>query len=119
MIRRSGRPGLLGTMARTAVVAGTASAVVGRVQGAQAQHAQVQAEAAEFRAQQQRATLDEAARRAVEDAQAQARPQPEAAPTGGSAATDLMAQLQQLATLHAQGVLTDAEFSAAKAKLLS
>jgi hypothetical protein len=30
-----------------------------------------------------------------------------------------MAQLQQLGTLHAQGVLTDEEFSAAKAKLLA
>jgi hypothetical protein len=34
------------------------------------------------------------------------------------AAPDVTAQLQQLAALHAQGVLTDAEFSAAKAKLL-
>jgi len=30
-----------------------------------------------------------------------------------------MAQLQQLATLHSQGILSDAEFSAAKAKLLA
>lgn len=32
---------------------------------------------------------------------------------------DLMAQLSQLTTLHQRGALTDAEFSAAKAKLLS
>jgi hypothetical protein len=41
---------------------------------------------------------------------------PAAAPAGGD---DMMAQLQQLATLHQQGILSDQEFSAAKAKLLS
>jgi hypothetical protein len=49
-------------------------------------------------------------------AQAQAQPPaPDAAPAGGSALGD---QLNQLADLHKQGVLTDEEFASAKAKLL-
>jgi hypothetical protein len=74
--------------ARTAVVAGTATAVSGRVQRRQA------------------ARWDE------QDAQQyaqQAPPPPE---------DDQAAQLQNLAQLHAQGVLTDEEFAAAKAKAL-
>jgi hypothetical protein len=42
-------------------------------------------------------------------------PAPAAAPAGD----DLTAQLQQLAQLHTAGVLSDEEFAAAKAKLLS
>jgi len=77
--------------ARTAVVAGTATAVSGRVQRRQA------------------ARYDE------QDAQqyAQQPPPPVAAPQD-----DANAQLQNLAQLHAQGVLTDEEFAAAKAKAL-
>jgi Short C-terminal domain len=81
--------GLLRMAARTAVVAGTATAVSGRVQRRQA------------------AKWDE------EDAQQyqqQAPPPP--------AEDDSAAQLQNLAQLHTQGVLTDEEFAAAKAKLL-
>ena len=81
--------GLLRMAARTAVVAGTATAVSGRVQRRQA------------------ARWDE------EDAQQYQQqappPQPEDDPN---------AQLQNLAQLHTQGVLTDEEFAAAKAKLL-
>jgi putative oligomerization/nucleic acid binding protein len=40
---------------------------------------------------------------------------PPAAPAGGSSVAD---QLQQIATLHQQGVLSDDEFTAAKAKIL-
>ena len=40
---------------------------------------------------------------------------PPAAPAGGSSVAD---QLQQIATLHQQGVLNDDEFAAAKAKIL-
>jgi hypothetical protein len=78
--------------ARTAVVAGTATAVSGRVQRRQA------------------AKYDE------QDAQQyaqQAPPPPAAAPED-----DTNAQLQNLAQLHTQGVLTDEEFAAAKAKIL-
>jgi hypothetical protein len=43
--------------------------------------------------------------------------QPELA--GGPESSDLTARLQELAGLHASGALTDAEFAAAKAKLLA
>jgi membrane protease subunit (stomatin/prohibitin family) len=76
--------------ARTAVVAGTATAVSGRVQRRQA------ARYGEQDAQQQ-------------EQYQQAPPEP---------ADDPNAQLQDLAQLHTQGVLTDEEFAAAKAKLL-
>jgi hypothetical protein len=76
--------------ARTAVVAGTATAVSGRVQRRQA------------------ARYDE------QDAQQQ--PQYQQAPPEPE--DDSTAKLQELAQLHAQGVLTDEEFAAAKAKLL-
>ena len=82
--------GLVRMAARTAVVAGTATAVSGRV------------------ARRQAARYDE--QDAQQYAQApQAPPEPE---------DDQTAQLQNLAQLHAQGVLTDEEFAAAKAKAL-
>jgi hypothetical protein len=82
--------------ARTAVVAGTATAVSGRVQRRQA--ARWDQQDAEQYAQQQ----------------AQYQPPPPAA----APEDDATAQLQNLAQLHAQGVLTDEEFAAAKAKAL-
>ena len=84
--------GLLRMAARTAVVAGTATAVSGRVQRRQA------------------ARWDE------EDAQQYAQ-EPQQAPPP-QAEDDSAAQLQNLAQLHTQGVLTDEEFAAAKAKIL-
>jgi hypothetical protein len=45
-------------------------------------------------------------------------PAPEPAPPAPPAEADLNTQIQQLAQMHASGVLTDAEFAAAKAKLL-
>jgi hypothetical protein len=77
--------------ARTAVVAGTATAVSGRVQRRQA------------------AKWDE------QDAQQYAQ-EPQAAPPPPE--EDAASKLQSLAQLHAQGVLTDEEFAAAKAKAL-
>ena len=82
--------GLLRMAARTAVVAGTATAVSGRVQRRQA------------------AKYDQ------EDAQQYA----QEAPPAPQEDDDDAAQLQNLAQLHTQGVLTDEEFAAAKAKLL-
>jgi hypothetical protein len=79
-------------MARTAVVAGTATAVSNRVSRRQA------------------------GRWAQQDA-AYYEPEPQAAPAA-PAAPDPIAQLQQLGQLHEQGVLTDAEFAAQKAKIL-
>lgn len=59
----------------------------------------------------------EAVAQAVRDAQAALR-QPAAAPMPQPAAPGLAEQIQQLAALHTQGVLSDAEFAAAKAKVL-
>ena len=85
--------GLLRMAARTAVVAGTATAVHGRVQRRQARKWDQQ-DQQQYEQQQQ---------------YAQEAPEPE---------DDSTAQLQNLAKLHTQGVLTDEEFAAAKAKIL-
>lgn len=99
---RMGRPGLFGTMARTAVIAGTATAVSGRVR-----EGQMNREMAE---QQQQAAAPE-----------QPAATPAAAPAAAPASdgTDLVAQLQKLADLKAAGVLSDSEFAEAKARLLA
>jgi len=118
MMRRAGRPGLIGMAARTAVVAGTATAVSGSVSRHQQQKAYDQSQQQAYEAQQQQAAMDAAAAQAVANAQAAAPPPAAPAPAAGGG-SDLMAQLTQLSTLHAQGILSDDEFAAAKAKLLS
>jgi hypothetical protein len=96
----------------TAVVAGTAGAV--------SHHQQQKYAGQEAAAQQQH---DQAYQQGAADAQAQ--PQqypapPQYAPLPAPAPeVDLTAKLQQLAELHASGVLTDDEFAAAKQKLLA
>jgi hypothetical protein len=85
-------PGLVRTVGRTAVIAGTASAVGGRVQ-----HRQQEKYAAQEQPQQ------------VQYAEAP----PAAAPVEDDAA-----QLEKLADLHSKGILTDEEFSAKKAQIL-
>jgi len=112
-LRRMGRPGLVGMAARTAVVAGTATAVSGSVQRHQADKQQSQYEQQQYEAQQQQAQMNAAAQQAV--AQQQAAAAPAAAP---AASVDIVAELQKLAALKEQGILSDAEFAAAKAKLL-
>jgi hypothetical protein len=113
MMRRRG-PGLVRTMARTAVVAGTASAVAGRVHHRQQE--KWQEEAYDEQAAQQQAADAEAYRQQLQAQQAQqAASSMGAAPAGD----DLTAKLQQLAELKQSGILTDEEFAAAKAKLLS
>lgn len=105
-LRRVGRPGLLGMAARTAVVAGTAQATAGAVSRRQANRAQQQYEAQQYEAAQQAPPPP---------------PQPVAPASAAPAlgANDaLLSQLAQLGELHGKGVLTDAEFAAAKAKLL-
>jgi hypothetical protein len=106
-------PGLIGTAARTAVVAGTATAVSGNVSRRQ------QAKAAS----QQQAAADEQAQR---DAQAQAQAQQMQMSSGDSASAGAggisdaaLAKLEQLAELRKQGILTDEEFAAQKAKILA
>jgi len=115
MLRRIGRPGLVGMAARTAVVAGTATAVSGSVQRHQQEKAQNQYEQQQYEAQQQQAAMNAAAQQAVAQQQAAAAQAAPAAPAGG---TDVVAELQKLAALKEQGILSDAEFAAAKAKLL-
>ncbi len=125
MPRRIGRPGLVGTMARTAVVAGTASATVGAMNRRQAGKAQAAADEqaaqqAAFESQAQLAEM-QAQMDAMKAQQAPAPPPPPPAPAAAPAAGggDLMAELQKLADMKAAGILTDDEFAAAKAKLLS
>jgi hypothetical protein len=86
-------------MARTAVVAGTATAVSNRVSRRQASRWQQQEYAEQPQAYAQPAYA----------------PAPAAPPPAGA---DMTAELERLATLRNQGVLTDDEFAAAKAKLL-
>ncbi|QYM65642.1 SHOCT domain-containing protein [Microbacterium sp. Se5.02b] len=113
-LRRFGRPGLIGLAARTAVVAGTASAVGGAMSRSQQQRAQGQYEQQQYEAAQQQAQIDAAAQNAA----AQYAAPPAAAPAVGGA-DDMIAKLQQLASLKDSGVLSEEEFAAAKQKLLS
>ena len=100
-------PGLLRGVARTAVVAGTATAVSGRVQRRQAsKYAERDAETA---VQRDEAYDQQAAPQAPEA------PPPPAAPS----TSDTLEQLKQLGELKAQGVLTEDEFAAQKAKILA
>ena len=115
---RMGRPGLIGMAARTAVVAGTATAVSGNVQRRQAQRAEDKYDQQAAAEQQQQAQMQQMAQEAAAQ-QAAATQAPPPAAAAAAPADDMMAQLQQLATLHSQGILSDAEFSAAKAKLLA
>lgn len=118
MLRRIGRPGLIGMAARTAVVAGTATAVSGGIARRQQDKAYQQQEAQAYEAQQQQAAMEAAAAQAVTAQMPAPQPAAPAAPAA-SAGDDLMAQLSQLGQLHAQGILSDEEFAAAKAKLLT
>ena len=54
----------------------------------------------------------------LEAQQYQQAPPPAAAPSSGGMSEDSMAKLQQLADLHSQGILTDAEFEVQKQKIL-
>ena len=103
MMRR--RP-LMRAAATTAVVAGTATAVSGRVRRRQDNRYQQEADAQAYQ--------EMAAAPPVQYVQA---PAPAPAATGITA--DTMEQLKSLGSLYEQGVLTDEEFAAAKAKLLA
>jgi Short C-terminal domain len=114
---RVGRPGLVGTMARTAVVAGTATAVSGGMQRRQQAKAEAAAEdqAAQQTAFESQAQLADMQQQLASMQAQQATAQAPAA-AGGD---DLTAKLSKLADLKAAGVLSDEEFAAAKAKLLA
>lgn len=89
----------------TAVVAGTAGAV---------RHHQNQKWAAQDAQQQEQYAQEQYEQEPYEQEQYAPPPEQSAAPE-----EDLTAKLQQLADLHASGVLTDEEFAAAKGKLLA
>ncbi|MFJ1793397.1 SHOCT domain-containing protein [Kitasatospora griseola] len=92
-------PGLLRGVARTAVVAGTATAVSNRVSRRQAgRWAQQDAQ--------------------VVHAEPAPPPQQAPAPTGAPTMEEKLEQLQQLAALKEKGVLTEQEFAAQKARIL-
>jgi len=85
-------PGLLRAAARTAVVAGTATSVSNRVNRRQSM------------------------RWAEQDQPVYQEAPPQAAPA--AAAPDPIERLKELGQLHEQGILTDEEFAAQKAKIL-
>lgn len=101
-IGRVGRPSMVGTAARTAVVAGTATAVSGRVAAKQ--------------------NAGAAQQTAAEQAPPAPPPPVDVAPAGGAAAgavtDEVVDQLKKLAELRDAGILTDEEFAAKKASLL-
>ncbi len=138
-------PGLIRGMARTAVVAGTASAVSGRVQRRQAERfaardQQIAAnraagwyggaaqqgygtqqgagyqQAPGYEQQYQQAPGYEQAAGSPAPAAGSGEPTPATPASGGTDA--LIAQLRQLGDLRDQGILTEEEFAAQKAKLL-
>jgi hypothetical protein len=121
MMRRMGRPGLVGTMARTAVVAGTATAV----SGGMVRHAQKKEMASqqdEYQQQQMmQQQIDQAAAAAVAAQQPAAPPPAAAAPAPAPAPAEdpTITKLKELAGLHDAGILSDEEFSAAKARILT
>jgi hypothetical protein len=100
-------PGLLRGIARTAAVAGTASAVAGRVQRHQAR--KFADKDAETYADRDQAYEDQMASRG----QYPAAPPPAAAPQ-----PDMITQLKELAQLKDQGILTEEEFNTQKARIL-
>ncbi|MDV2476986.1 SHOCT domain-containing protein [Rhodococcus zopfii] len=94
-------PGLLRGVARTAVIAGTATSVSNRVSRRQGRRWAQQDQEQQAQAQQQAAPP----------------PPPPAPPASGG--VDRLEALKQLGELKAQGVLTDAEFEAEKARILA
>jgi hypothetical protein len=100
---RRNRPSLLGTAARTAVIAGTATAASNAVNNKAAG--------------QQAAAQQAAEQQLLAQQQAQMLPVPAAAPAAAPV-EDLLTKLERLAALHASGALTDAEFATVKASLI-
>mgnify|MGYP001820477018 CR=1 FL=1 len=102
-------PGLVRGVARTAVVAGTATAVSGRVARRQA----------EKYADRDQAIAANRGEGYAQGAQATyATPAPAPAPAPAPSAPDMATQLTQLAQLRDQGILTEEEFAAKKAQIL-
>jgi hypothetical protein len=95
-------PGLLRAVARTAVVAGTATAVSNRVSRRQAQRWQQQGR--DPYGQQQPADQE---------------PPQDQPPPPPQQQQDMVQQLRDLAELKVQGILTEEEFAAQKARILN
>ena len=87
-------PGLIRGVARTAVIAGTATAVSNNVSRRQGN-------------------------RWAQQGQQQAQEQPAPAAPAPAPQEDNISKLRELGELHTQGILTDEEFAAQKAKLLA
>jgi hypothetical protein len=103
-------PGLIRGVARTAVVAGTATAVSNRVSRRQARR---------WSAQDPYAYQEPPQQQYAPPPQQYAEPQYAAPPPApAAAAPDPIEQLKELASLKEQGILTDEEFAAEKAKIL-
>ena len=98
--------GLIGGIARTAVAAGTWTAVSNRVARRQYNRWSEQDQAQAYQAQQQQPMQ-----------QAYQAPAPAAAPAARG--RDVSAQLKDLADLKNQGILTEQEFATQKAKILA
>src|SRR5262249_43860308 len=129
MAQRRG-PGIVGTMARTAVVAGTATVVSRGISGSMDQRAAQQQAVAE---QQQQQAYDAGVQQAQLQAQLQAQQaalaqqqqqllaaqaaQSQPVSSGGNT-DDTIAQLQKLGELQKQGILTPEEFAQQKARIL-
>jgi hypothetical protein len=94
-------PRLLRTVGRTAVIAGTATAVSNRVSRRQG-----------------RRWSEQQAYEQQQQAPAAPPPQQVAPPPAAPSEGDKFAELEKLGKLHEQGILTDAEFAAEKAKIL-
>jgi U3 small nucleolar RNA-associated protein 14 len=134
-------PGLVGTMGRTAVIAGTATAVSTKTNQAMTQSAQakqsaqqahvqtlVDQQVAEQMAQQQALAEQQALQQQLADQQAQlqallqqqaAPPVPAAPAADPNAAAMRITKLQELAALRDAGILTEAEFEVEKARILA
>lgn len=108
--------GLLRGMARTAVVAGTASAVSGRVQRRQANKF-AEKDAATAAKQQQAYDAQVSQQQAAYQQPVYAQPAPPP-PAAGGISNDAIQQLKELAALKEQGILTEQEFGVQKAKIL-
>ena len=100
-------PGLVRMAARTAVVAGTATAVSNRVSRRQQ---------GRWAAQEEQQYYEQQGRQAEAYQQQAPPPAPPPAPV---ASNDVTTQLKQLAELKQQGILTDAEFQVQKQKILA
>jgi hypothetical protein len=96
--------GLIGGMARTAVVAGTATAVSNRVSRRQANRWSQQEQYDDYQQQQQYAQYQQ--------------PAPAPAAPAAAPSEDRYAKLKEVAELHSAGVLSDAEFEVEKARIL-